>query len=129
LDSLTGALHAERQTQLSNTSCNGSDESLDELFFAMARKLGGLRPSVYQGADHWSILYCNGQWCDLSVIPRHAAFEPRLFVSLSDKRTFEDRRHAIDLFSQKLQSALAQDPKKYSCRWLIHLMLISKKQE
>ena len=58
-----------------------------------------------------------------------AAFEPRLFVSLSDKRTFEDRQHVIDLFSQKLQSALAQDPKKYSCRWLIHLMLISKKQE
>ena len=65
----------------------------------------------------------------MSVIPRDAAFEPCLFVSLSDKRTFEDRQHVIDLFSQKLQSALAQDPKKYSCRWLIHLMLISKKQE
>jgi hypothetical protein len=55
----------------------------------MARKRGGLRPSVYQGADHWSILFS---------------------------------------FSQRLQSALAQDPKKYSCRWLIHLMLISKNQ-
>ena len=92
----------------------------------MARKLGGLRPSVYQGADHWSILYCNGQWRDLSVIPRHAVFEPRLFASLSDKRTFEDRRHVIDLFSQKLQSGLVQDPKKYSCRWLINLMLTRK---
>ena len=86
----------------------------------MARKRGGLRTSVYQGAHHWSILFYNDQYCDLSVIPRDAAFEPRLFVSLSDKRTFEDRQHVIDLFLQKLQSALAQDPKKYSCRWLIH---------
>jgi hypothetical protein len=57
------------------------------------------------------------------------AFEPCLFVNLSDKRTPEDRQQVIDSFSQRLQSALAQDPKKYSCRWLIHLMLISKKQE
>ena len=46
-----------------------------------------------------------------------AAFEPCLFVSLSDKRTAEERQHVIDLFSQRLQLALAQDPKKYSCRW------------
>jgi len=58
-----------------------------------------------------------------------AAFEPCLFVSLSDKRTSESRHQVIDLFSQKLQSALAQDPKKYSCRWVIQLMLISKKQK
>jgi len=58
-----------------------------------------------------------------------AAFEPCLFVSLSDKRTSESRQQVIDLFSQQLQSALAQDPKKYSCRWVIQLMLISKKQK
>ena len=58
-----------------------------------------------------------------------AAFVPCLFVSLSDKRTSESRQQVIDLFSQKLQSALAQDPKRYSCRWVIHLMLISKKQK
>jgi hypothetical protein len=58
-----------------------------------------------------------------------AAYEPCLFVNLSDKRTPESRQHVIDLFSQKLQSALAQDPKKYSCRWILHLMLISKKQK
>jgi len=57
-----------------------------------------------------------------------AAFEPCLFVNLSDKRTSKSRQQVIDLFSQKLQSALAQDPTKYSCRWVIHLMLISKKQ-
>ena len=58
-----------------------------------------------------------------------AAYEPCLFVNLSDKRTPESRQHVIDLFSQKLESALAQDPRKYSCRWVLHLMLISKKQK
>lgn len=58
-----------------------------------------------------------------------AAYEPCLFVNLSDKRTPESRQHVIDLFSQKLESALAQDPKKYSCRWVLDLMLISKKQK
>jgi len=58
-----------------------------------------------------------------------AAYEPCLFVNLSDKHTPENRQHVIDLFSQKLESALAQDPKKYSCRWVLHLMLISKKQK
>jgi hypothetical protein len=57
-----------------------------------------------------------------------AAFEPCLFVSLSDKRTAEDRQRVIDSFSERLQSALAQDPKKYSCRWIIDLMLISKRE-
>ena len=58
-----------------------------------------------------------------------AAFVPCLFVGRSDKRTSESRQQVIDLFSQKLQSALAQDPKRYSCRWVIHLMLISKKEK
>ena len=58
-----------------------------------------------------------------------AAFEPCLFVSLSDKRTSASRQQVIDLFSQKLQSALAQDPKKYSCHWVIHMTLISKNQK
>src|SRR5436190_10032976 len=40
-----------------------------------------------------------------------AAYEPCLFVNLSDKHTPENRQHVIDLFSQKLESALAQDPK------------------
>ena len=57
-----------------------------------------------------------------------AAFEPYLFANLSDKRTPQSRQHVIDLFSQRLQAALAQDPKKYSCRWVLHLMLISKRQ-
>ena len=58
-----------------------------------------------------------------------AAYEPCLFVNLSDKRRLENRQQVIDLFSQRLQSALAQDPAKYSCRWVLHLMLISKKQK
>jgi SAM dependent carboxyl methyltransferase len=58
-----------------------------------------------------------------------AAYEPCLFANLSDNRTPEERQQLIDLFSQRLRSALAQDPKKYSCRWVIHLMLISKKQK
>jgi hypothetical protein len=58
-----------------------------------------------------------------------AAYEPCLFVNLSDKRTAESRQQVIDLFSQRLQSALAQDPAKYSCRWVLHLMLISKKRK
>jgi len=33
----------------------------------MARKRGGLRTSVYQGVDHWSILFRNGQYRDLGV--------------------------------------------------------------
>jgi len=56
-----------------------------------------------------------------------AAFEPCLFVSLSDKRTPDNRQRVIDSFSQGLQSALAKDPEKYSCRWVMHLMLISKR--
>jgi hypothetical protein len=58
-----------------------------------------------------------------------AAYEPCLFVNLSDERTAESQQQVIDLFSQRLQAALAQDPKKYSCRWVLHLMLISKKQK
>jgi hypothetical protein len=56
-----------------------------------------------------------------------AAFEPCLFVSLRDKRTPQSRQEVIDLFSQRLKSALAQNPEKYSCRWLLHLMTIAKK--
>ena len=58
-----------------------------------------------------------------------AAYEPCLFVNLSDKRTAESRQQVIDLFSQRLQGALAQDPVKYSCRWRLQLMLISRKPE
>jgi len=58
-----------------------------------------------------------------------AAFELCLFVEPSDERTSQHRQHVIDLFSQRLLSALAQDPEKYSCRWLIQLTLISKKQK
>jgi hypothetical protein len=43
----------------------------------MARKRGGLRTSVYQGADHWSILFRNGQYCDLGV--RYCAILAELF--------------------------------------------------
>ena len=39
-----------------------------------------------------------------------AAFEPCLFVSLSDRRTPQNRQQAIDLFSERLQLALPQDP-------------------
>jgi hypothetical protein len=49
-------------------------------------------------------------------------------VNLSNKRTPKSRQHVIDLFSEALQAALAQDPKKYSCRWVLHLMLTSRKQ-
>ena len=55
-----------------------------------------------------------------------AAYEPCLFVSLSDSRTPQDRQHVIDSFSHRLQSALLKDPQKYSCRWVLQLMLISK---
>jgi salicylate 1-O-methyltransferase len=58
-----------------------------------------------------------------------AAFEPCLFVSLSDTRTPQNRKQVIDSFSEKLHSALGQDPQRYSCRWVLHLMLISKKQK
>jgi hypothetical protein len=50
-------------------------------------------------------------------------------VNLNDKRTPNSRQQVIDLFSQRLQAALAQDPAKYSCRWILHLMLISKNQK
>ena len=56
-----------------------------------------------------------------------AAFEPCLFVSLRVNRTPQSRQEVIDSFSQRLQSALAQDPAKYSCRWLLQLMTIAKK--
>jgi hypothetical protein len=55
-----------------------------------------------------------------------AAYEPCLFVSLSDGRTAQDRHQIVDSFAQKLRDALAQDPRKYSCRWVLHLMVISK---
>ena len=55
-----------------------------------------------------------------------AAYEPCLFVSLSDRRTSEARQQVINSFSERLQSALALNPQKYSCRWVLHLMVISK---
>ena len=55
-----------------------------------------------------------------------AAYEPCLFVSLSSSRTPQDRQHVIESFSQRLQSALAKDPQKYSCRWVLQLMVISR---
>jgi hypothetical protein len=58
-----------------------------------------------------------------------AAFEPCLFVSLSDSRTPQDRQQVIDSFSKRLQTALAREPAKYCCRWWLQLMLISKKQK
>jgi hypothetical protein len=58
-----------------------------------------------------------------------AAYEPRLFVNLSDTRTPESRQQVIDLFSRRLQVALARDPAKYSCRWRLQLMLIARKPE
>ena len=58
-----------------------------------------------------------------------AAYEPCLFVSLRATRTPHSRQAVIDSFSEKLQAALAQDPKKYSCHWVLQLMLISKKQK
>jgi hypothetical protein len=63
-----------------------------------------------------------------SLLPMKTAVAQIRTVNLSDKRTPETRQQVIDLFSQRLQSALAQDPQKYSCRWVLHLMLISKKQ-
>jgi S-adenosylmethionine-dependent carboxyl methyltransferase len=56
-----------------------------------------------------------------------AAYEPCLFVSLRGTRTPQSRQAVIDSFSNKLQAALAHDPKKYSCHWVLQLMLISKK--
>ncbi len=55
------------------------------------------------------------------------AFEPCLFVSLLDSRTPQSRQEVIDSFSQRLQSRLAQNPEKYSCRWFLQLMIIAKK--
>jgi hypothetical protein len=56
-----------------------------------------------------------------------AAFEPCLFAGLLDSRTPQRRQDVIDSFSQGLQSGLAQDPEKYSCRWFLQLMVIAKK--
>ncbi|HWN64448.1 MAG TPA: hypothetical protein VNN24_02045 [Candidatus Binatus sp.] len=56
-----------------------------------------------------------------------AAFEPCLFAGLLDNRTPQRRQDVIDSFSQGLQSGLAQDPEKYSCRWFLQLMVIAKK--
>lgn len=56
-----------------------------------------------------------------------AAFEPCLFASLLGSRTPQSRQELIDSFSQRLQSGLAQDPKKYSCRWFVQLMVLAKK--
>jgi len=56
-----------------------------------------------------------------------AAFEPCLFVNLSDKRTPQIQQQVIHEFSERLRSALAEDPAKYSCRWQLQLMLIAKK--
>lgn len=55
-----------------------------------------------------------------------AAFEPCLFISLLATRTPQSREEVIDTFSIQLRSALKQNPQKYSCSWILHLMLISK---
>ena len=59
----------------------------------------------------------------------NAAFEPCLFVSLRETRTQQSGQEVIDSFSEKPRTALAYDPAKYSCRWRLQLMLISKKQK
>jgi len=56
-----------------------------------------------------------------------AAFEPCLFVSLRDTRRTQNWQQVLDSFSNKLPTALAQDPPKYSCHWILHLMRIKKK--
>jgi SAM dependent carboxyl methyltransferase len=56
-----------------------------------------------------------------------AAFEPCLFASLLDSRTPQSRQEVIDSFLQRLQSGLAQDPERSSCRWFLQLMVIAKK--
>jgi SAM dependent carboxyl methyltransferase len=57
-----------------------------------------------------------------------AAYEPCLFASLSNNRTPEDRERVIDSFSARLQAAIAQDPRKYSCCWVLHLMVIARNE-
>ena len=55
-----------------------------------------------------------------------AAFEPSLFVSLRTDRSDLDRERIIAIFSRKLETALAEDPAKYSARWWLALMVIAK---
>ena len=50
----------------------------------------------------------------------------RLRICARTKFAFADEDCVIDSFSQRLQSALAKDPQKYSCRWVLQLMVISK---
>jgi hypothetical protein len=61
---------------------------------------------------------------DWSTLFQTVLFSPDSYLA-GERDVFLSR----DLFSQRLQSALAQDPAKYSCRWVLHLMLISKKQK
>jgi hypothetical protein len=59
----------------------------------MARKRGGLRTSVYQGADHWSILFRNGQiFRSLSIILKNSRCPTFILNALSTTVT---RRHSL----------------------------------
>ncbi len=55
-----------------------------------------------------------------------AAFEPSLFVSLRADRNDLNKQRIIEIFSKQLQTALAQDPPKYSARWWLAVMVIAK---
>lgn len=56
-----------------------------------------------------------------------AAFEPSLFVSLRADRDDLNKQRIVEIFSKQLQTALAQDPSKYSARWWLAVMVIAKK--
>jgi hypothetical protein len=67
----------------------------------MARKRGGLRTSVYQGADHWSILFRNGQYCDLGVILRHPCRAVHIAVCWRGDQLREDKYESAGLTKPK----------------------------
>ncbi len=56
-----------------------------------------------------------------------AAFEPSLFVSLREDRDDLNKQRISEIFSKQLQTALAQDPSKYSARWWLAVMVIAKR--
>lgn len=55
-----------------------------------------------------------------------AAFEPALFAALDGSRTPAERAQLIAAFTQRMQTALAQNPDAYAARWVLQLMWIAK---
>jgi hypothetical protein len=105
------------------------EEPLNDLNFSRASKLRLLDYSEAALSDVYLDRYT--ETLDANSFARayagffRAAYEPCLFSTLRQKRP-KGCDLVIEEFFGRLKNELAKDPAKYSCRWLLSLILIGK---